>query len=87
MTHILHIDFDSFFASVEQERNPAFRNKPLGVTATNGRTCIIASSREAKKLSIKTGTRTYEAFKICPSLLLTPANFNNYWEITVSYTH
>ncbi len=41
---ILHIDFDSFFASVEQQANPALQNKPIGVTATNGRTCIIASS-------------------------------------------
>ena len=47
---ILHIDFDSFFASAEQQDNPNLRNKPLGVTAANGRTCIIASSREAKKL-------------------------------------
>ena len=51
---ILHIDFDSFFASCEQQFNPLLRNKPLGVTATNGRTCIIASSREAKRLGIKT---------------------------------
>lgn len=85
MMKILHIDFDSFFASVEQERNPKFRNKPLGVTATNGRTCIIASSREAKKLGIKTGSRTYEAFKLCPTLLLTPANFTNYWEISKKF--
>ncbi len=78
----MHIDFDSFFASVEQQDNLKFRNKPLGVTATNGRTCIIASSREAKKIGIKTGLRTYEAFKICPSLNLVPANFIKYLEIS-----
>ena len=60
---ILHIDFDSFFASVEQQYNPNLRGKPMGVTATNGRTCIIASSKEAKRLGIGTGSRTYEAKK------------------------
>ena len=35
----------------------------MGVTAANGRTCIIASSREAKKLGIKTGARSWEAQK------------------------
>ncbi len=82
---ILHIDFDSFFASVEQQNNPALRNKPLGVTATNGRTCIIASSREAKRLGIKTGSRTYEAFELCPTLNLVSANFVKYFEISKKF--
>ena len=76
---ILHIDFDSFFASVEQQHNPLFRNKPLGVTATNGRSCIIASSREAKKLGIGTATRVYDAKRICPDIALTGADFRKYW--------
>jgi len=82
---ILHIDFDSFFASVEQEHNPKLRGKPLGVTATNGRTCIIASSREAKRLGIKTGSRTYEAFKICPNLILVSADFVKYFDISKKF--
>ncbi len=82
---ILHIDFDSFFASVEQEFDPSLRNKPIGVTATNGRTCIIASSREAKKLGIGTGSRTYEALKICPQLKLVPADFVKYFEVSKKF--
>jgi len=82
---ILHIDFDSFFASVEQQLNPDFRGKPLGVTAANGRTCIIASSREAKKLGIGTGSRTFDAIKICPSIILTPSHFLRYWEISKKF--
>src|SRR3989338_1715729 len=82
---ILHIDFDSFFASCEQQDNPDLRNKPLGVTATNGRTCIIASSREAKRLGIKTGTRTYEALEICPDLKLVAANFIKYFEVSKKF--
>lgn len=82
---ILHIDFDSFFASVEQQCNPLLRNRPIGVTATNGRTCIIASSREAKRLGIGTGTRSFDAFRICPEIQLVPADFHKYWEISKKF--
>lgn len=82
---ILHIDFDSFFASVEQQYNARLRGKPVGVTATNGRTCIIASSREAKVLGIKTGSRTYDARKICPSIIFVPADFVKYFEVSKKF--
>lgn len=82
---ILHIDFDSFFASCEQQYNPGLRGKPLGVTATNGRTCIIASSREAKRLGIKTGDRSWEVLPKYPNLILVPANFNKYYDISKKF--
>lgn len=79
---ILHIDFDSFFASVEQQYHPELRGKPLGVTARNGRNCIIAASREAKKLGIGTGSRRHDALRICPTMAFIPADFTKYWEIS-----
>lgn len=82
---ILHIDFDSFFASVEQQLRPELRGKPMGVTAQNGRTCIIASSREAKKLGIVTGSRTFDALKICPSIIFVPADFIKYYEVSKKF--
>ncbi len=82
---ILHIDFDSFFASVEQQYRPTLRGKPMGVTATNGRTCIIASSREAKRYGIKTGDRTWESLPKCPQLVLVPADFNKYYEVSKKF--
>jgi DNA polymerase-4 len=82
---ILHIDFDSFFASVAQQVNPLFRNRPIGVTATNGRNCIIAASREAKALGIKSPSRTYDALRICPSIVFVPADFNLYWEVSKKF--
>ncbi|KKQ42511.1 MAG: polymerase IV protein [Candidatus Levybacteria bacterium GW2011_GWB1_37_8] len=57
----------------------------MGVTAANGRTCIIASSREAKKMGIKTGARTYEALRICPKLSLVSADFVKYLEISKKF--
>src|SRR5258706_986099 len=82
---ILHIDFDSFFASVEQEDNPLLRNKPIGVTAANSRTAIIAASKEAKSLGVKGGSNAYEGFRICPQLKLVPAHFTRYFEISKQF--
>jgi DNA polymerase IV len=82
---ILHIDFDSYFASCEQEFNPKLRDKPIGVTATNGRTCIIAASRQAKKLGVKSPSRTWEAIQSVPDMIFVPAQFERYWEITQKF--
>lgn len=82
---ILHVDFDSYFASCEQHFNPNLRNKPIGVTAENGRTCIIAASKEAKKFGIKTGTRTWEANQLCPSIIYVKGDFDRYLDITKKF--
>lgn len=82
---ILHIDFDSFFASVEQQCNPALRNKPIGITAHNGRTAIIAASREAKRCGVKSPSRTFDAQKICEDLQLVTADFEKYYEVSKKF--
>ncbi len=82
MRSILHVDFDSYFASCEQHFNPNLRGRAIGVTAENGRTCIIAASREAKKFNVKTGTRSWEAKRLCPDIQFVKADFERYLEIT-----
>ncbi|MFH0828971.1 MAG: hypothetical protein V1907_02210 [Candidatus Kerfeldbacteria bacterium] len=68
---ILHLDMNSYFASVEQQANPFYRGKPLGVCATMTRNgCIIASSKEAKKEGIKVGCRVQDARAIDPNVIL-----------------
>ena len=51
----LYLDFDGFFASVEQQCRPALRGKPVGVVpfAEATHSCVIACSREAKLFGVK----------------------------------
>lgn len=77
----LYIDFNSFFASVEQQLNPKLRGKPLIVLPLmTDSTCAIAASYEAKAFGIKTGTPVWEAKQRCPGLLLVPAQHQHYVE-------
>lgn len=70
----LYLDFDGFFASVEQQCRPALRGKPVGVVpfaeATNS--CVIACSREAKVFGVKNVMPIREAKAICPDIVLVP---------------
>ena len=70
----LFIDFNAFFASVEQQERPELRGKPvvvLPVMAEN--TACIAASYEAKKFGIKTGTTAKEARNLCPHITILAA--------------
>ncbi|MFC1653456.1 hypothetical protein ACFL1M_01250 [Patescibacteria group bacterium] len=76
---IIHIDLNSCFATCEQQDNPKWRNKPLGVVQDSGkRSVIIASSIEAKVLGIGTGHKVWEAQQKCPEIILVPARFDKY---------
>ena len=80
----LHIDLNSFFASVEQQLHPEYRNSPTGVVPTMAdTTSLIAASYEAKALGIKTGTRVSEAKRICPDIILVNGDHATYAE----YSH
>jgi DNA polymerase-4 len=75
----LYIDCNSFFASVEQELNPALRGKPIAVVPVQSdSTSAIAASYEAKAYGIKTGTPIYEAKKMCPDLICVLAQHEYY---------
>ncbi len=77
----IYVDFNSYFASVEQQLQPRLRGKPVAVVPVEtDATCAIAASYEAKAFGIKTGTPIYEAKKICPELICVLANHEKYVE-------
>ena len=73
--HSMFIDFDSFFASVEQELQPNLRDRPVVVVPLLAETtCCIAASYQAKHYGIKTGTPVHEARRRCPGLFVVEAH-------------
>ena len=76
----LFIDFDSFFASVEQQFQRHLRGKPVGIVPSLGvdTTCCIAASYEAKARGVKTGTPVREARYLCPGIQFVQTNNTRY---------
>jgi len=70
----LVVDFNSYFASVEQQFQPRLRGLPVAVVPVMAEsTCCIAASYEAKKFGVKTGTRVSDARQLCPGLEIVEA--------------
>lgn len=71
----LYLDFDGFFASVEQQADRRLRGRPVGVVPfaeAGDRTCVIACSREAKAYGVKNVMPVAEARAACPDLIIVP---------------
>ncbi|MDF9832648.1 DNA polymerase-4 [Ereboglobus sp. PH5-5] len=63
------VDFNSFFASVEQQERPELRGRPVGIVPVMAETTgCIAVSIEAKQAGLKRNTRVAEARRMCPGL-------------------
>lgn len=75
---ILHIDQNAFFASVEQQANPALRGKAIAVVGGEGRTVITTSSYEARAKGVKTGMAIWEAKRACPELIIVVGDNKKY---------
>jgi DNA polymerase-4 len=69
---------NAFFASVEQQANPALRGKPVAVVGGGGRTVITTSSYEARAKGVKTGMAVWEGKRVCPDLIVVVGDNRKY---------
>ncbi len=77
--HILHIDADAFFASVEQILNPKLKGKAVLVGGPSGtRGIVSAASYEARKFGVHAGMAMYMARRKCPHGIVVAGNFEEY---------
>lgn len=75
----LFVDFNSYFASVEQHEEPALRGRPVGVAPVAAETTsLIAASYEAKAFGIGTGTLVRDARRLCPEIQIRVARPERY---------
>lgn len=80
----LYVDFNSYFASVEQQVERRLRGRPVGVAPMLAEsTCCIAASYEAKRFGVKTGTPVWRARELCPEIVVVEARPHLY----VDYHH
>lgn len=77
---ILHVDMNSFYASVECLHRPDIRHLPVAVggneEARHG--IVLAKNQLAKAYGIKTGEVLWQARQKCPTLVIVPPNYPLY---------
>ena len=88
MTHghmqriILHLDMDSFYASVEVRENPELCKKPvvIGADPKNGtaRGVVSTCSYEARAFGIRSAMPISQAYALCPHAIFLPPRFPLY---------
>ncbi|HKB57786.1 MAG TPA: hypothetical protein VKC51_09365 [Lacunisphaera sp.] len=75
----LTIDFNSYFASVEQQERPELRGKPLGIVPVMAETTgCVAVSLEAKAAGLTRNMRVSDARLRCPGLVIVEARPETY---------
>jgi DNA polymerase IV len=83
---ILHLDMNSYFATVEQQAHPELRGRPVAVAQgrSGERRLAIAASVEAKARGVRTAMRYREAMELCPELIWVWADHHKYQEVSKS---
>ncbi|MES2214385.1 MAG: DNA polymerase IV [Patescibacteria group bacterium] len=76
MKTILHIDGDSFFASVEASLDPSLIGKPVVTGQERG--IATAMSKEAKALGVSRGMPVFQIRKAFPEVVIIPSDYHNY---------
>jgi DNA polymerase IV (DinB-like DNA polymerase) len=79
---ILHLDMDSFYASVEMQRNPVLAGQPVVIGADpkhgKGRGVVSTCSYEARAFGIRSAMPISQAFVLCPHAVFLPPDFPAY---------
>lgn len=83
---IIHVDADSFYASVELRENPQLAGKPIAVGGQADRRGVIATSNyEARKYGVRSAMASSRALTLCPQLIILPPRFELYREVSAHF--
>ncbi|MBK8632186.1 MAG: DNA polymerase IV [Saprospiraceae bacterium] len=75
---ILHMDLDSFFASVEVLKNSSFIGKPLIIGGISSRGVVASCSYEARKFGVHSAMPMKMALRLCPDAIVVRGDMDSY---------
>ncbi|PZQ91636.1 MAG: DNA polymerase IV [Leifsonia xyli] len=76
--HILHVDMDAFFASVELLERPELVGKPVIVGHRSARSVVTAATYEARRYGVNSAMPMALALRRCPQAIVLEPHFERY---------
>src|SRR5208283_3794903 len=85
MRRILHMDMDAFFASVEQQRRPELKDKPVVIGGSGDpkrRGVVSTANYKARKYGIHSAMPLKTAYELCPAAVFLPVDMAEYSRVS-----
>lgn len=76
--HIMHVDMDAFFASVELLDRPELAGKPVIVAHSSARSVVTAATYEARRYGVNSAMPLAVAMRRCPHAIVLEPRFERY---------
>ena len=76
--HIVHLDLDTFFVSVERLKNSVLKNKPVIIGGSSDRGVVASCSYEARIFGVHSAMPMKLARRLCPSAFYIKGDHDSY---------
>lgn len=82
--NVLHVDMNCYYVSVEMQRRPELRNRPLAVCGSQEERhgIVLTANYLAKPKGVKTGMAIWQARQHCPDLVVLPPDMEEYIRVS-----
>jgi len=80
--HILHVDMDAFYASVELRDRPELRGRPVIVAHASGRSVVLSATYEARDYGVRSAMPIGRARALCPQAVIIPPRHGLYGAVS-----
>lgn len=84
--HIIHMDQDAFFVSVELRKNTSLIGKPVIIGGTSDRGVVTSCSYEARKYGVHAAMPGRMAKMLCPHAIFLKGNMDEYSKASLEIT-